>query len=80
MRENLIDSTKRFSNRVGNYSSYRPRYPKSLINLLIQKISLTPELIIADIGSGTGISTEPFLENGNTVYGIEPNREMRNEA
>lgn len=33
--------------------------------------------IIADIGSGTGISTEPFLKNDNVVYGVEPNNEMR---
>jgi SAM-dependent methyltransferase len=38
---------------------------------------LTPLHIIADIGSGTGISSEMFIENGNEVYAIEPNREMR---
>lgn len=36
--------------------------------------------MIADIGSGTGISSEIFLENGNTVYAIEPNKEMREAA
>jgi ubiquinone/menaquinone biosynthesis C-methylase UbiE len=33
--------------------------------------------VIADIGSGTGILAEMFLQNGNAVYGVEPNREMR---
>ena len=33
--------------------------------------------MIADIGSGTGLSAEMFLKNGNTVFGVEPNREMR---
>ena len=33
--------------------------------------------MIADIGSGTGKLTELFLENGNAVFGVEPNREMR---
>ena len=32
---------------------------------------------MADIGSGTGILSELFLENGNYVYGVEPNKEMR---
>jgi SAM-dependent methyltransferase len=32
---------------------------------------------VADVGSGTGFLTELFLENGNPVFGIEPNREMR---
>ncbi len=33
--------------------------------------------MIAEPGSGTGLLTELFLENGNQVFGIEPNAEMR---
>ena len=33
--------------------------------------------MIADIGSGTGILAKLFLENGNPVIGVEPNKEMR---
>jgi ubiquinone/menaquinone biosynthesis C-methylase UbiE len=33
--------------------------------------------VIADVGSGTGKLTEMFLTNGKAVFGIEPNREMR---
>ena len=33
-----------------------------------------------DVGSGTGFSAEPFLENGNAVVGIEPNQGMRHAA
>ncbi|MFN7138258.1 MAG: class I SAM-dependent methyltransferase [Limisphaerales bacterium] len=32
------------------------------------------------MGSGTGISSELFLQNGNVVFGIEPNQEMRSAA
>jgi SAM-dependent methyltransferase len=32
---------------------------------------------IADIGSGTGFLSELFLENGNTVFAVEPNDPMR---
>ncbi len=35
---------------------------------------------VADIGSGTGISTELFLNNNNKVYAVEPNKEMREAA
>jgi SAM-dependent methyltransferase len=35
---------------------------------------------VADIGSGTGILSELFLENGNTVYCVEPNAGMRRAA
>lgn len=41
---------------------------------------LTADSVIADIGSGTGISARPFLENGNEVYGVEPNNAMRTAA
>jgi SAM-dependent methyltransferase len=43
-------------------------------------MGFTEESVIADIGSGTGISTKLFLENGNTVYGVEPNAKMREAA
>ncbi len=69
--------TERFSDRVENYVKYRPNYPKEIIRFLENEIGLASTSIIADIGSGTGISSEMFLKNGNTVYGIEPNREMR---
>lgn len=75
-----MDPTKRFSNRVDKYVRFRPRYPQAVVDTLTQKCGLTPESIVADIGSGTGISSEPFLANGNTVYGVEPNDEMRAAA
>jgi ubiquinone/menaquinone biosynthesis C-methylase UbiE len=42
--------------------------------------SLTKTSIIADVGSGTGFLTELFLQNGNTIYGVEPKCEMREAA
>ncbi|MFZ0318934.1 MAG: class I SAM-dependent methyltransferase, partial [Candidatus Sulfotelmatobacter sp.] len=38
---------------------------------------LTPNHVIADIASGTGIWTRNLLQNGNKVFGVEPNPEMR---
>lgn len=73
----MLDSTKRFSNRVENYVKYRPTYPGAVIDLLASECGLTPPSIIADIGSGTGILSELFLKRGNRVFGVEPNREMR---
>lgn len=69
--------TERFSDRVENYLKYRPRYPKEIIIFLEKEIGLTSDTIIADIGSGTGFSAEMFLQNDSTVYGVEPNKEMR---
>lgn len=74
------ETSERFSNRVENYVTFRPGYPDEIIDKLRGKIDLTPSSIIADIGSGTGISSELFLRNGNTVYGVEPNAAMREAA
>lgn len=71
------DSKERFSNRVKDYVRYRPGYPRAVLDLLRDECGLTPESVVADIGSGTGILTQMFLENGNFVYGVEPNAEMR---
>ena len=76
----MEDHTKRFSDRVENYIQYRPRYPIEIIDFLKTKILLNPSWIIADIGSGTGLSAELFIQNNNTVFAIEPNEEMRNAA
>ncbi len=73
-------TTERFSDRVENYIKYRPSYPPQAVEYLTQACGLTPQWAIADIGSGTGILSRLFLGFGNTVYGIEPNREMRKAA
>lgn len=73
----MIDPRQRFSSRVDNYVRYRPGYPPELLALLARECGLTPQMPIADIGSGTGLLSALFLRNGNPVYGVEPNREMR---
>lgn len=74
---NRADSTKRFSDRVDNYIKYRPRYPQAIVDFLQSAIGLSPQALVADIGSGTGFLAELFLKNGNRVIGVEPNVEMR---
>lgn len=74
------NSINRFSDRVENYVKYRPHYPKEVIEYLKSQNMLGDNSVIADIGSGTGISTELFLSNGNKVYAVEPNKEMREAA
>ena len=75
-----FDPTGRFSERVDHYIRYRPSYPAELMDCFRTELGLTPDHVVADIGSGTGILSELFLERGNTVYGVEPNRDMRRAA
>jgi SAM-dependent methyltransferase len=71
------NATSRFSDRVENYVRYRPGYPREILRVLKEDCGLTSDHVIADIASGTGIWTRILLENGNRVYGVEPNPEMR---
>jgi SAM-dependent methyltransferase len=74
------DTVERFSNRVENYIKFRPDYPREIIDYLRSKDVLTEDSVIADVGCGPGVSSRMFLENGNTVFGVEPNDAMRSAA
>jgi len=76
----MQNSKERFSNRVADYVKYRPGYPPGIINFLREKYKLDIGRVIADVGAGTGISTELFLKAGYSVIAIEPNEEMREKA
>jgi SAM-dependent methyltransferase len=72
-----INATSRFSDRVENYVLYRPGYPPQALEVLRNECGLCPQHVIADVASGTGKWTQMLLENGNAVFGVEPNGEMR---
>lgn len=72
-----MKATERFSERVTNYVKYRPAYPASVLERLTELGILSAGSVIADIGSGTGLSSLVFLQKGFAVTGVEPNKEMR---
>ena len=76
----MSDPTQRFTGRVEDYARYRPGYPPELLDLLQRECGLTKNAVVADVGSGTGISSALFLAAGCTVYGVEPNSAMRAAA
>jgi len=73
----ISDPKQRFSNRVEDYVRYRPSYPPEILDPLRAECGFTTGSVVADLGSGTGFLTKLFLENGNRVYGVEPNAAMR---
>jgi SAM-dependent methyltransferase len=73
----FADAKQRFSSRVADYIRYRPGYPPPLIEPMRTVCGLRPEHVVADIGCGTGFLAMLFLTNGNRVFGVEPNEEMR---
>lgn len=69
----------RFSDRVGDYVKYRPSYPAAVIDIILEGLAPS-QLIAADIGAGTGISSRLLAERGVSVIAIEPNAAMRDAA
>lgn len=74
------DPTGRFTDRVADYVRYRPGYPDELLRCLCDDVGLSAETTVADVGSGTGISSAFLLRSGCTVIGVEPNDAMRHAA
>ena len=72
-----FDATERFGGRAELYAAYRPAYPEEMVAFLIDSFGLHPGDAVADLGSGTGILSEPFLDRGLRVFGVEPNGDMR---
>lgn len=71
-----MKNTDRFTGKAGAYAQGRPGYPSAVVELLTQETRReNPRM--ADIGSGTGILSRAMLERGWTVYGVEPNDDMR---
>jgi SAM-dependent methyltransferase len=73
----MDDPTERFSDRADAYAVARPGYPAAIATELIRVFDLPAGAVVADLGSGTGLSCEPFLRAGLRVIGVEPNDAMR---
>ena len=71
-----MNNTDRFTRKARAYAQGRPDYPASVVGLLTQE-SRRENPRLADIDSGTGILSRAMLERGWTVYGVEPNDDMR---
>lgn len=69
--------TERFTRRADAYRRYRPGYPPALIECILEAAPAARERVVVDLGSGTGLSAEPFLQRGCRVFGVEPNDAMR---
>lgn len=76
----MEDPKSRFSDRAENYAKYRPGYPREVLEFLEENRDLRSDSVVADVGSGTGLLSALFLESGYRVFGVEPNREMRQAA
>jgi len=76
----VLHPTVRFSGRAQAYAKGRPGYPAQIPERLARELGLTQGAVIADLGSGTGLSSSVFLQAGFEVIGVEPNAAMRAQA
>ncbi|MBA2548443.1 MAG: methyltransferase domain-containing protein [Burkholderiaceae bacterium] len=72
-----VSATERFTDRADAYVRGRPSYPAAIVEHLEREGVLKSGMTVADIGVGTGLSAEPFLQGGYRVIGVEPNAAMR---
>lgn len=70
----------RFSDRAQSYAAHRPGYPKAAIDALLRGLGPEEELVVADVGAGTGISANLLAQRVGSVVAIEPDAQMREHA
>jgi len=71
-----MDTKNLFSEKSETYAKYRPGYPNELIDKMFSSLNKGDDIVTADIGAGTGISTRLLAEKGARVFAIEPNNAM----
>jgi SAM-dependent methyltransferase len=70
----------RFSERARSYARTRPMHPPSAIDYVLDGFGEPQQIRIADLGSGTGLSSRAFADAGAHVWAVEPNAAMRDAA
>ena len=56
----MDNSVDKFTGKAKIYNKYRSSYPSQCINDILSTHSINNDLIVADIGAGTGKLTELF--------------------
>lgn len=67
----------RFTDRVADYVRFRPDYPETAIDAMVEGLGFAGMLTVADIGAGTGILSWQLAARGALVVAVEPNEHMR---
>ncbi|MET9627903.1 class I SAM-dependent methyltransferase [Lentzea sp. NPDC006480] len=66
-----------FSGEVADhYARFRPGYPRQVIDALVQKLGLTSEHRVLDLGCGTGQLAVPLSEHVGRVVAVDPEPDM----
>ena len=69
-------ASQRFAAQALDYDRFRPRYPESVFDDVMELADLAAGAETIEVGAGTGIATEPLVDRGLVVTAIEPAAEM----
>lgn len=75
-----VDPRLRFSGAAAAYARFRPHYPDTLVDWVIERAGVRSRGLVADVGCGTGILTRLLAARGVEVVGIDPNEDMLAQA
>lgn len=76
----LTANVERFAGFASLYNDVRPQPPQIIIDILTQLAQIERPRLVADLGSGTGLSTRFWAARADQIVGIEPSAEMRTQA
>lgn len=76
----MSNTLQKFDGLAQDYAVGRPVYSEKFVEALFRDCGFSSDSIVADIGSGTGKFAGQLLERGCTVYGVEPNDDMREKS
>lgn len=79
-KDSVTNTLIYFCNVGGDYEKYRPLYPDSAIDKILSDLKPPNQLLVADIGAGTGIGSRLLANRGIRVLAIEPNADMLKAA
>ena len=67
---------------LAKYYINRPGYSTVLLNYILENVKASNggNIVVADVGAGTGKLTEELEKIGLKGYAVEPNDAMRNEG
>jgi ubiquinone/menaquinone biosynthesis C-methylase UbiE len=74
----MTDTSEYFTGLADDYDRHRPGYPPAVFEAALA--GLPRPAAAADVGCGTGISSRLLAAAGATVTGIDPNRDMLEQA
>lgn len=70
---------QKFDGLADDYDRYRPRYPESLLRVIVERMSDTTAPYVVDTGAGTGIALEgliPLLPSGARIDAVDISDDM----